>query len=73
MPTEVLLVDDETNILTTLGETLRAAGFEIFQEESGEDALSRLAIHKPDLIGRGPPNAEDERTGIDQSSQEHCS
>ncbi len=50
MPTEVLLVDDETNILMTLGETLRAAGFEIFQEESGEAALGRLAIHKPDLM-----------------------
>ena len=50
MPTDVLLVDDERQILTILQETLSTAGFRVTACESGKAALGALADHQPDLM-----------------------
>jgi response regulator NasT len=45
----VLLVDDDTVILFTLGDALRRAGFELLEASSAEDALVLLNEKRPDL------------------------
>ena len=46
----VLLVDDDEHLLVTVGDFLKFSGFEVMSASSGEDALSRLAGVKPDII-----------------------
>lgn len=46
----ILLVDDDTSLLVTLGDFLRFEGYEIVTANSGEQALERLVGFDPDLI-----------------------
>jgi CheY-like chemotaxis protein len=46
----ILLVDDNRNLLVTLGDYLAFEGFEVMQAESGEEAMIRIEEKKPDLI-----------------------
>jgi two-component system phosphate regulon response regulator PhoB len=48
--TSVLLVDDERDLLSVLDFNLRAAGFETALATSGDQALSHLRRHVPDLV-----------------------
>ena len=48
--TSVLLVDDERDLLSVLDFNLRAAGFETSLATTGEQALSHLRRHVPDLV-----------------------
>ena len=50
MPTDVLVVDDEPDILDILEETLSSAGFEAVARQGGDDALTYLAHHTPALM-----------------------
>ena len=50
MPTTVLLVDDEAQILNILKDTLETVGFNVTARESGEAALEYLGHHRPDLM-----------------------
>ncbi len=46
----VLVVDDEPEILRTLGITLRARRYDVVLAASGRDALARAAEQPPDLV-----------------------
>lgn len=46
----VLVVDDEPEILRTLGITLRARGYDVVLAASGREALSRAAELPPDVV-----------------------
>jgi two-component system KDP operon response regulator KdpE len=50
MATRILVVDDEPNILATLGPLLRGHGYEVFSAMSGGAALDAIGRDKPDLI-----------------------
>jgi len=39
---KILLVDDDRIILAMYGDYLKKKGFEVFEEQSGEDALARI-------------------------------
>jgi response regulator RpfG family c-di-GMP phosphodiesterase len=46
----LLLVDDETRILSALRRSLRREGYEILSAESGAEALRILATRQVDLV-----------------------
>jgi two-component system KDP operon response regulator KdpE len=46
----ILVVDDEPQLVRALQTTLRTAGYDVDAAESGEDALTRAAIHPPDAV-----------------------
>ena len=46
----ILLVDDETGILDTLGVLFRGEGYEVLVARSGREALERLESDRPDLV-----------------------
>jgi two-component system KDP operon response regulator KdpE len=46
----VLVVDDEPQIRRALQTTLGAAGYDVEVAETGEDALTRAAVHPPDAV-----------------------
>jgi two-component system KDP operon response regulator KdpE len=50
MPSRVLVVDDETQILRTVGISLRAHGYAVDLAESGEDGLDVAARMHPDVV-----------------------
>ena len=50
MPIDVLLVDDETEILNILRDTISTAGFQVTIKESAQAALSYLAEHEPEVM-----------------------
>jgi two-component system, OmpR family, KDP operon response regulator KdpE len=50
VPSRVLLVDDEPNILATLAPLLRTRGYEVLTAMSGRAALETAEREKPDLI-----------------------
>jgi two-component system KDP operon response regulator KdpE len=50
MPSRVLVVDDEPNILGTLAPLLRARGYEVSTAMSGRSAIATAEREKPDLI-----------------------
>ena len=50
MPTRILVVDDEPNILGTLAPLLRARGYEVFTAMNGRAAIETVDREKPDLI-----------------------
>lgn len=50
MPTRVLVVDDEPDLLELVRYNLTKAGYEVACVESGEDALQHTREHRPDLI-----------------------
>ncbi len=50
MPKTALIVDDSVTMRQMVSFTLREAGFEVIEAENGQDALSKLAGAKLDLI-----------------------
>jgi two-component system KDP operon response regulator KdpE len=50
VPPRILLVDDEPNILGTLGPLLRSRGYDVLTAMSGRAALETAEREKPDLI-----------------------
>lgn len=46
----ILIVDDEIEIMRALQRSLTAHGFEVFTASTGEDALSAIGNHRPDLM-----------------------
>ncbi|HLJ34788.1 MAG TPA: response regulator, partial [Ktedonobacteraceae bacterium] len=46
----ILVVDDEIEIMRALQRSLTAHGFEVFTANSGEDALTAIVNHRPDLM-----------------------
>jgi len=46
----ILLVDDDTSLLVTLGDFLEFEGYDVTTAESGEQALTKLPGMDPDLI-----------------------
>jgi two-component system, OmpR family, KDP operon response regulator KdpE len=50
MPPKILVVDDEPNILSTLGPLLRARGYDVLTAMTGRAAVQTLERDTPDLI-----------------------
>ncbi len=50
MAVKILVIEDEAAIREMVDMSLAAAGFEVFQAESGEEGFSLLNEHVPDLI-----------------------
>ena len=50
VPSKLLLVDDEPNILTSLNRLLRSEGYAIRTAESGAQALELMAQDPPDVV-----------------------
>ena len=50
MPPKILVVDDEPNILSTLGALLRARGYDVLTAMSGRAAVQAVERDTPDLI-----------------------
>jgi two-component system KDP operon response regulator KdpE len=50
MPSRILVVDDEPNILGTLAPLLRSRGYEVFTAMNGRSAIEAVDREKPDLI-----------------------
>jgi len=46
----ILLIDDDTSLLTTLSDFLSFEGYEVVTADSGEQGLKRLQSMEPDLI-----------------------
>lgn len=46
----ILVIDDESNIITVLSDILRDEGHEVFAEPNGKGALAFLSKHEVDLI-----------------------
>ncbi|MHB8595293.1 MAG: response regulator transcription factor [Ktedonobacteraceae bacterium] len=46
----ILVVDDEIEIMRALQRSLTAHGFEVFTAATGEDALTAIGNHRPDLM-----------------------
>ncbi|NQT93034.1 MAG: response regulator [Lentisphaerae bacterium] len=46
----ILLIDDDTSLLTTLSDFLSFEGYEVVTADSGEQGLRRLQTTEPDLI-----------------------
>lgn len=46
----ILLVDDDTDLLRLLSMRLSAAGYAVTQVESGEQAMARFPVLRPDLV-----------------------
>jgi CheY-like chemotaxis protein len=47
---EVLVVDDDANFRTIVGEVLRAEGCTVREAHNGQEALQMARAHTPDLI-----------------------
>jgi CheY-like chemotaxis protein len=47
---KILLIDDDTNLLATLGTFLGSEGYDVVTADSGEAGLEKLADMAPDLI-----------------------
>jgi CheY-like chemotaxis protein len=50
MPKTILIVDDETNIRTSLANILQKLGYKIVEAEDGQDAIEKARATKPDLV-----------------------
>jgi len=50
MAVKILVIEDEAAIREMIAMTLGAAGFQVYEAESGEDGFSLLNEHVPDLI-----------------------
>jgi CheY-like chemotaxis protein len=50
MAKKILVVDDEPDVVTYLSAVLKDAGYETAEAANGEEALSKMAAGKPDLI-----------------------
>lgn len=47
---KILIVDDEREIRHNIIELLSEFGYQTFEASSGEEALSQIIFHKPDLV-----------------------
>ena len=45
-----MVVDDESDILFTVGQMLEMCGYEVIKAETGEECLSKLSKVIPDLV-----------------------
>ena len=50
MAKTILIVDDEADARTTLGDILVESGYKIVEAVSGEEALEKVRKEKPDLV-----------------------
>lgn len=50
MPANILIVEDDPDILSSLAEVIREEGFDVETAANGYQALARLEAHAPDLI-----------------------
>jgi two-component system alkaline phosphatase synthesis response regulator PhoP len=50
MAKKIMIVDDEPDILTTVGKILELDGYEVIRAVDGRDCLSKLNADTPDLI-----------------------
>lgn len=50
MPTKVLIVDDEREVLELIEKSLSRAGYEVAVADNGADAVNLAKNHKPDVI-----------------------
>jgi two-component system response regulator GlrR len=50
MPSRILIVDDDADLLKLLQIRLAANGYEVSCATSGEEALARVAAARPDLV-----------------------
>lgn len=50
MPSRILIVDDEPNILATLAPLLRSRGYDVFTAMNGRAAIESVERDKPDLL-----------------------
>ena len=50
MPANILIVEDDPDILSSLAEAIREEGFDVETAANGYQALTRLEANQPDLI-----------------------
>jgi DNA-binding response OmpR family regulator len=50
MTKKVLIVDDEPNIVISLEFLMRREGYEVLVARDGEEAVSQIREHRPDLV-----------------------
>ena len=50
MAKKILVVDDETNLLQMISQTLTKAGYSVTTSEDGKDALEKVTQSRPDII-----------------------
>ena len=50
MSDSVLIVDDDADLLRTVGDYFERLGYEVWREDSGEAALEAYAIHRPEVV-----------------------
>ena len=50
IPKKILLVDDDSSLLATMGQFLKFEGYDVTTAESGETALEHLKVIRPDII-----------------------
>jgi len=50
MLAKILVVEDDPDIMRILTHALTGAGFKVIPAYGGEDAIRKVALHKPDLV-----------------------
>ena len=50
MLAKILVVEDDPDIMRILTHALTGAGFKVIAAYGGEDAIRKVALHKPDLV-----------------------
>jgi len=50
MLAKILVVEDDPDIMHILTHALTGAGFKVIPAYGGEDAIRKVALHKPDLV-----------------------
>lgn len=50
MAARILVVDDEPKLVRLVREVLMATGYSVLSTASGEDAIERVALERPDLV-----------------------
>ncbi|TVP42679.1 MAG: sigma-54-dependent Fis family transcriptional regulator [Gemmatimonadales bacterium] len=50
MSPSVLLIDDDLDVLASMGRYLEHQGYEVFREETGGDGVATFEGHRPDLV-----------------------
>ena len=50
MSDSVLIVDDDADLLRTVGDYFERLGYEVWREDTGEAALEAYALHRPEVV-----------------------
>jgi len=50
MSDSVLIVDDDADLLRTVGDYFERLGYEVWREDTGEAALETYALHRPEVV-----------------------